>query len=77
MLHSKIIDDLTDIAGSQQKLADQFGLDNSTVCHWKDDGIPARHWPRLLEIAHSYAYALTLGQITDDSPLTAKPSRAA
>lgn len=79
MLHSKIIDDLSDRFGGQQKLAAMVGMHNSTICHWKDDGIPARHWPRILEIAKAAAYPLTLEQINRHSPLrrTAKPVRTA
>lgn len=69
MEHRKIIDELADRLGGQQALAQRFGLANSTICHWKDDGIPARHWPRLLDIARRARFALTLRQITAHSPL--------
>jgi hypothetical protein len=64
MQHSRIIDDLSDRLGGQTRLADKLGLSNTTISHWKnDDGIPPRHWPRLLELAKRAGYRLTLGQL--------------
>lgn len=78
MQHGRIIDDLSERVGGQRELGVLMGgMDKTTICHWKEDGIPARHWPRLLEVAERAGYKLTLRQITSGSPLTAKTSRAA
>jgi transcriptional regulator with XRE-family HTH domain len=64
MQHSRIIDDLSSRLGSQAKLAARLGLSNTTISHWRnDDGIPPRHWPKLLDIARRASYRLTLGQL--------------
>jgi DNA-binding transcriptional regulator YdaS (Cro superfamily) len=79
MLHSKIIDDLAERIGTQQKLAGRLGVDDSRLSKWKLVGIPSRHWPALLRIAKRKGMRLTLDQIEAASPLrsTAKTSRAA
>ena len=76
MRHGKIVDDLSEYLGGQRQLGERFGLNNTTMCHWKDDGIPARHWPRLLDLAARVGYPLTLKQIVAGSPLTARTSRS-
>jgi hypothetical protein len=64
MQHSRIIDELSERLGSQVKLAGKLGLSNTTISHWRnDDGIPPRHWPKLLDIAKRAGYRLTLGQL--------------
>jgi hypothetical protein len=64
MHHSRIIDELSERLGSQMKLAAKLGLSNTTISHWRnDDGIPPRHWPRLLGIAKRAGYRLTLGSL--------------
>jgi transcriptional regulator with XRE-family HTH domain len=64
MQHSRIIDDLSERLGGQSKLASRLGLAHSTISHWRnDDGIPPRHWPKLLDIAKRAGYRLTLGQL--------------
>ena len=77
MVHARIIDDLAERLGGQAELGRRFGKANSTICHWKDDGIPARHWPLLLEIARRARYPLTLEDIHKHSPLRSngKPAR--
>jgi hypothetical protein len=79
MMHARIIDDLADRIGSQQKLADKLGVDDSRLSKWKLVGIPSRHWPAFLRIAKQKRMRLTLDQIEAASPLrtTSKTSRAA
>lgn len=69
MIHARIIDELALLHGGQAALGKRFGVANSTICHWKEDGIPARHWPRLLQVAKSKRYKLTLEKIQKHSPL--------
>lgn len=61
-------------ASGQRELGRRFKLSNTTICHWKGDGIPARHWPRLLEIADAMGFPLSLEQLAAGSPLCG-PSR--
>jgi hypothetical protein len=64
MRHDRIIEDLCERLGGQHRLATKLGLSNTTISHWKnDDGIPPRHWPKLLDIAKRANYRLTLGQL--------------
>ena len=78
MQHSRIIDELTERLGSQVKLASRLGLANSTICHWRnDDGIPPRHWPKLLMIAKYCGVRLTLGQLVAGPARPEKKSKAA
>ena len=71
MKHDRIIDLLTEAMGSQRELGEWFGLNHSTICHWKGDGIPARHWPELLRLANAYGLKLKLEDIEAHSPLRA------
>jgi len=71
MKHDRIIDLLTEAMGSQRELGEWFGLSHSTICHWKGDGIPARHWPELLRLANAYGLKLKLEDIEAHSPLRA------
>jgi hypothetical protein len=69
MEHDRIIDLLTEALGTQSAVGECFGVSNTTISHWKGDGIPARHWPELLRLAKAYGLKLTLDDIEKHSPL--------
>ena len=69
MEHARIIDDLVLLHGGQARLGKRLGVGNYDVCRWKERGIPARHWARLIEIAESKDYPLTLKKLEKHSPL--------
>jgi len=71
MEHRRIIELLTEALGTQRDVGEWFGVANSTVCHWQDDGIPARYWPELLRLARSKRIRLSLEDIELHSPLRA------
>ena len=75
MEHAQIIDDLALLLGGQAALGKRMGVKNSTICHWKEDGIPARHWVRLLEVAKARRYPLTLAKIHKHSPLNPRHAK--
>jgi DNA-binding transcriptional regulator YdaS (Cro superfamily) len=75
--HSKIIDDLAAILGSQAKLARRIGVDDTQVCKWKDRGIPARYWPHIVAVARARRYPLTIKDVVEGSPLPLAKPRAA
>jgi len=72
MDHADIIDRLSEAMGGQRPLGAWFGVDKTTVSHWKTgDGIPARYWPELLRLARSKRIRLSLEDIELHSPLRA------
>ena len=71
MEHRRIIELLTEALGTQRDLGVWFGVANSTISHWQDDGIPARYWPELLRLARSQRIRLSLEDIELHSPLRA------
>jgi hypothetical protein len=75
MKHALIIDQLTELEGGQARLGKRFKVANSTICHWKEDGIPARHWPLILDIARQHRFRLKLEDIVQHSPLRADRKR--
>jgi hypothetical protein len=77
MRHSRIIDDLAESLGSQAELARRIGVDDTQVCKWKDRGIPARYWPRIIAVARARRYPLKLTDIAAGSPLPLAKPRAA
>jgi len=72
MDHARIIDMLVAKLGSQRDVGAWFGVDHSTVSHWRNgDGIPSRYWPEMLRVARNLRIPLTLEDIELHSPLRA------
>jgi hypothetical protein len=67
MKHREIVEELEARLGGQAKLGARFKVVASTISHWKDDGIPARHWPMVLEVARRVAFELSLDDIVRHS----------
>jgi hypothetical protein len=43
--------DVIDAFGGQVALAKAIGLPPTQACHWRERGIPAKHWPDVEDLA--------------------------